>query len=715
MPQPRLHFFAKLLRKMPLRAILIIPFVLQMILVVGLIGYLSYLNGQEAVRDLVGQLEQQVGDRVLQTLETYLKAPQLVNQINADAVRLGLLNPDDMKALDRHIQSQFWQFNPRSQGEADPADDPAAEPSRSLTYIAIGTEKGNYIDLGYNPSGTLESTLRDVSQDSKTYIWQVNSWGSRTKITDTLPDYDPRQRPWYLKPVEVGTAVWVEPYLVLPYNDLAISLDRPLYNQQGELVGVSDATLSLAGISHFLRDLEVGSKGQVFIFQPTGTEDGAPVTGRLIGSSTDEKLYRGEGAKKRGISILDSRNPITRATANYLLQTSPAQRFDSITRLLQKPFSIHHQQYFVRAFPFPSAADRPEFRGLNWMVAVVVAQDDFMEQINTNTRNTAFLCLLALGIAIALGTAINRWITNSIRQLSSAAEALAEGDWNRQVAIASPSELGTLSHAFNHMRHQLQHSHQQLEEYSHSLEQKNEALETLEAELRRQLNLFLHAVSHDLRNPVIGTSMVFNNLKTQPGADLQLPRKTLERMIEGNQRQLELINSLIEVHAADMWGIALHPQLIALSQLVGAAIADLQPILDKERTQVNNCVAPELPLIQADPLQLIRVYQNLIANAVKHNPPELTLVLAAVLEGDRLRCTVTDTGVGISAEQCRSLFDPYSRGNQTPRSVGLGLGLYLCKQIIQAHQGDIGVESEPGKGATFWFTLPCAGASPESL
>ncbi|MBD3882804.1 sensor histidine kinase [Phormidium tenue FACHB-886] len=727
MPPSRLRFSAKLptlfrlaqrLKRMPLRAVLIIPFVLQIILVVGLTGYLSYLNGQEAVRDLVGQLEQQVGDRVSQKLETYLKTPQLVNQINADAVRLGLLNLEDMNLLERHIQSQFWQFNPRLMGV--PPATPAAcsrsqlnnapqEPSPNLTYIAIGTETGNYIDLGYNPKGVLESAIRDVSRDSKMNIWQVNDWGSRTKLTKTLPNYDPRNRPWYRKPVQAGISVWVEPYLTQPYNDLSISVDRPLYNQQGTLMGVTDATLSLSEVSRFLCGLDVGQTGQVFIFQPTGKEtDGSIFNGRLIGTSTGEQLYRGEGENKRGISVLDSRNTITRATANYLLQISPTRSLDSITQAIQKPFFINHQQFFVRAFPFPSAANRPEFRGLNWMVAVVVSQDDFMEQINANTRNTVFLCMLALGIAIALGTTINRWITNSIRQLSYAAEALAEGDWDRQITVHTPAELGTLSKAFNHMRQELKQSHQQLEEYSRSLEQKNQTLETLEAELRRQLNLFLHAVSHDLRNPVIGTAMVLNNLKAQPGDDLKLPRRILERMSESNQRQLDLINSLIDAHATEMWGIALQSQPTVLSQLVAAAIADLQPILDKEGTQLENRVSPELPLVKVDPLQLTRVYQNLIANALKHNPPGLTLILDAQQEGDHLRCSVTDNGVGIPPQQRKKLFDPYFRGEQKPRSVGLGLGLYLCRQIIQAHGGSIGVQSEIDKGTTFWFTLPYA-------
>ncbi|MBW4662576.1 MAG: HAMP domain-containing protein [Drouetiella hepatica Uher 2000/2452] len=708
---------AKLFRKVPLRAVLIVPFVLQIIFVVGLTGYLSHLNGQDAVRDLVGQLEQQVGDRVVQKLGDYLKAPQLVTQINADAVRLGFLDLEDIPTLERHFQSQFWQFNDLQNSlrygeerQAEPSTCPSPPPSK-LTYIALASETGNYIDLGYNPSGNLETTILDRRRDNITRIWQVNPWGRRTNFLDTVPDYNPRNRPWYQRAAQTGAMVWVDPYLLLPYNDWIISVDRPIYSQQGDLIGVADATLSLSGVSEFLRHLKVGNTGQVFILQPNGKKPdgsiakdakGNPIA-QLIGSSKNESLCQ---PASQDLDVLQSKDPLTRATALHLQKIFGSFSSINSTNSRQIPdLWMGSNRRFVRTFPFPGEL-RSEFQGLNWLVVVVVPQEDFMAQINENTQNTALLCLLALGVAIAIGTSINRWITRSIRQLSHAAKALAQGDWDRQVLIHTPKELGTLSDAFNHMRHQLRQSHQQLEQYSQGLEQKNEQLETLEAELRRQLNLFLHAVSHDLRNPVIGTSLVLSNLKNQPGDDLKLPRRVLDRMAESNQHQLDLINSLIDTHAAEIWGISLQIQPVRLSEVVRGAIADLQPILDKEQANLDDRISADLPLIDADALQISRVYQNLIANALKHNPSGLSLTLAAHLEGDRLRCTVTDNGVGIHPNQCDKLFDPYFRGEQKPKSVGLGLGLYLCQQIIQAHDGEIGVESQLGEGTTFWFTLP---------
>ncbi|MBD2025292.1 sensor histidine kinase [Leptolyngbya sp. FACHB-711] len=692
---------ASLSKRVPLRAILIIPFLLQIVAIVGVTGYLSYRNGQDAVRDLVSQLEREASDRTRQTLETYLRIPQIVTEMNADNVRLGLLDFENISSLEPYLWEQFQQFsnqpfNPTSSSDQRCFKPTTAQPS-GLTFIALATETGSYIDIGYNIDNQLELSIRDIRRDGILRVWSLNQWGRRIKLTQTVPTYDPRRRPWYQSAVQAGSLVWVDPYYTVTDNAPVISADRPFSDRQGNLLGVADATLSLAGIGQFLCDLKVGSTGQIFILEPDGD---------LIATSTGEKPFRLEEQEKKLINVRDSQNSLTRATASFLQRSYG--NLSNISRSQEFEFHENGKRRFVKVQPFPGIDRRSGFRGLDWLVVVVIPEEEFMAKINANTRITILLCLIALLVAIALGIATSRWIARPILEMSRAAEALAEGDWDREVQIQRSGELGTLAGAFNHMRHQLKQSHQQLAEYSQGLEQKNKQLETLEAELRRQLNLFLHAVSHDLRNPVLGTAMVLNNLSEQSGDDLKVPRKILTRMQESNQRQLELINSLIDSHAAEIWGIALHPEPIALCDLVHSATSDLQPMFEKERTSLIDRIPTDLPLIKADPLQLARVYQNLMANALKHNPPGLTITLTAEPRDEWIFCTVSDNGIGIKSEQRDRLFDPYYRGSKKPKSVGLGLGLYLCHQIIEAHGGAIGVESEPGQGTLFWFTLPVA-------
>ena len=270
---------------------------------------------------------------------------------------------------------------------------------------------------------------------------------------------------------------------------------------------------------------------------------------------------------------------------------------------------------------------------------------------------------------------------------------------------------------------------------------------TQRKQAQESLRLFIHALSHDLRNPVAGMLMVLKNWQTKTGDSIAIPRSVLERMIQGSEQQLRLINSLLEVHAGELRGLVLHCDRVDLRAVLEAAAADLEPLMNEAKATFKNLIPDDLPAVNADNTQLRRVFSNLIANALKHNLPGLNLTVSAqVLKGGKLiinqkegkqdidklpithpqspitnpqlsipnssssmiYCTVEDDGAGILPEQCEHLFDLYVRGYQSRHSVGLGLGLYLCRQIIGAYGGEIGVISSPGAGATFWFTLPLA-------
>ncbi|MEH2424508.1 MAG: ATP-binding protein [Nostoc sp.] len=229
---------------------------------------------------------------------------------------------------------------------------------------------------------------------------------------------------------------------------------------------------------------------------------------------------------------------------------------------------------------------------------------------------------------------------------------------------------------------------------------------TQRKQTEEELRVFFHAVSHDLRNPVLGTLMVLKNLLSRPEDNISISRSILERMIQSSDRQLNLINSLMEAHVSEMQGVVLQRQSVQLLVVVEAASADLEPLLEQNQAKLTNLVSADLPLVNADPTQLWRVFSNLIVNALKHNPPGLLLTINATRKDDKIYCTVNDNGVGISQQQSDRLFDLYFRGASIRNSVSLGLGLYLCKQIINAHGGEIGVNSTLDAGATFWFTLP---------
>ena len=240
-----------------------------------------------------------------------------------------------------------------------------------------------------------------------------------------------------------------------------------------------------------------------------------------------------------------------------------------------------------------------------------------------------------------------------------------------------------------------------------------------EFELKRQLKLFLHTVSHDLRSPVLGTMFLLKSLRNSAATETVVENEILDRIIDSSDRQLQLIDSLLEARNTEYRGIILRTRPVCLNSLVQSVIAEMQPLLNRQRVTTTTKISARLPLVNIDPLQIRRVYENLIANALEYNRAGLHLTFKVERDyslhnkqldtesNSWIYCTVSDNGEGIPLQQHSQLFDLYTRASSSKQSLGVGLGLYICRQIINAHGGKIDINRTP-RGASFWFTLPIA-------
>ncbi|MDZ8056444.1 MAG: PAS domain S-box protein [Aulosira sp. ZfuVER01] len=251
----------------------------------------------------------------------------------------------------------------------------------------------------------------------------------------------------------------------------------------------------------------------------------------------------------------------------------------------------------------------------------------------------------------------------------------------------------------------------QVEERTAQLQQKMQELEGMQ----RIKDVVLHTVAHDLRTAVMGNLMVLKNLlktqeQTQETSQSQIPmsRSVIERMIQGNDRQLGMIDSLLEIHRCEGQGIALRRELVHFNTLLECSLKDLQPMLNQNQATLNNLVPDDLPLVMADPTRLQKVLANLLTYSLQNNPPGLSFTLKTEVEGDIIRTEIQDNGVTMSKLECDRLFDLYVPEPQACCSTSIALKMYLSRQIIQAHGGEIGIISHRKQGLTFWFTLPLA-------
>lgn len=415
----------------PLRIFLVVPFALQTFAAVGLTGWLSLQNGQKAVNEVATQLRTEVTARIENRLQSYLAIPYIVNQVNADAIRLGQLDMKNLRPLEPHFWQQIQRFN-------------------SVSYIGFGNEQGEYVGVERFLNGQINLGVVEKQTGKDFYNYATDRFGNRTHLLSISPHFITQMRPWYRAAVVAGKPTWAPIYVwAAPRADIALAAAQPVYQPTGKLLGVLEVDLSLADISKFLNTLKIGRSGQTFIIERSGA---------LVASSTSELPFvkRGKDRQLQRLLAIDSTVPPIGSIAKQL--QAQFGSFKQINSTQQLVFSVDGDRVFAQVTPFSDG------RGLDWLIVVVVPEADFMDQITANTRITVLLCVGALVLATLLGMLTSKWIVSSIKRLSVAAEGFSQGQWHRTVPIDRLDELGILARSFNRMAAQLQASFTTLED-----------------------------------------------------------------------------------------------------------------------------------------------------------------------------------------------------------------------------------------------------------
>jgi signal transduction histidine kinase len=222
---------------------------------------------------------------------------------------------------------------------------------------------------------------------------------------------------------------------------------------------------------------------------------------------------------------------------------------------------------------------------------------------------------------------------------------------------------------------------------------------------------FLALTTHDLRSPLTVISGVISFFTSGRLGKLSPEQQNMVAMMERNAQSLiELVNDLLDASKLESGTLRLDVASIDLGALIAEIRETMEPLAREKGIQMVEVLAPDLPAVEADRPKLRRVIVNLLSNAVKFTGPGGNVTLKAEPLGDEVSISISDTGVGIAPEDVVRLFDKYeqARSRATRGEKGTGLGLYITKQLVELHGGEIKVESEPGRGSTFSFTLSAA-------
>ncbi|NET89658.1 MAG: response regulator [Kamptonema sp. SIO1D9] len=694
----------KTVRKIPLRLILAIPFVLQIFAAVSLTGWLSLHNGQEAVNQVATQLRSEITTRIKEKLQNYLETPHLINQINANLLHSNLLNKQNLANLENHFWQQIQLFE-------------------TVSYIYWSNEEGGFTTVAREENNQLViyTTPGMVAGDLIKYT--TDSQGLRHNKLSVTPNYDPRIRPWYQEAKKAKKPRWTDIYLLVPELELAISANQPFYDRNGQLEGILGTDLVLTQFTDFLQSLEIGRTGKTFILERSG---------KIVASSTTELPYlvTEDSEKQQRLKATESQEASIRLTTEFLLKKfGNLQEIDSSKQL---DYRLKGQRQFVQVTPIIDP------RGIDWLIVVVVPEADFMEQIQANTRTTILLCLAALFLATELGLITSRWLASPILKMSIASAAIAKGNLAQKVPENSVKEIAILANSFNQMAKQLQESFTALQQANLALEKTNEELENRvearTAELKkaketadaanRAKSEFLSNMSHELRTP-LNAILGFTELLNNSSLTWEQQQEYLGIISRSGEHLLALINDVLEMSKIEAGKNILSAKIFDLYNLLDslremfslrAKAKGLQLIFERDR---------ELPqYVKTDEQKIRQVLINLLSNAIKFTEEGGVCLRVKVGKkekwGNKERPAITnqklltselifeieDTGVGINPEEKEKVFAAFMQTEIGKKAAqGTGLGLPISRKFVQLMGGEITFNSVVGEGTTFQFNI----------
>ncbi|MFN6470102.1 MAG: ATP-binding protein [Nostoc sp. SerVER01] len=417
---------------------------------------------------------------------------------------------------------------------------------------------------------------------------------------------------------------------------------------------------------------------------------------RLLNAVVDEERSWRQNPNNQSSSFYSSLNRLKTLVKDQSNQVNQLSKIDNLYIKWRNQLASRKVLSFGNKY---SQAENVLFNSLRTQIQTLVEREEMYlsdaEDCLQQIQQIKILVNILTSVVLIAGLWANyqilhRRVEIPLRRLIEVGKAWQTGQMEARLAYSAPDEIGRLSKILNAMAGEVRKRQE-------CIEVRNEQLENL-----------ISALSHDLRTPLLASRMTLDGmLKGAFGPVSDTCKEVFQDYRQSNEDLLKLVEALLNISRYEAgYSDRLNYEPLDWEKIFVKTITQIKTTSTSEFT-FNYKIPQSLPTVYADELEIQRVIQNLLDNAVRASEPDQEIFLeVATLGENEVQVFVCDQGSGIAPQNKKQLFHRFVQGQG--RCGRSGLGLYLCRQIIEAHGGNIGVESSLGEGSTFWFTLPVA-------